>query len=358
MIAEGSGLPSMAKLGGWHVEYDKSNFSVVTHSQDTIDPAYVNNAKNYVSYMFITDDVQPNPYNTLPSHFDELLSLLDPSSSEGMHNLAVKSADLSGNPISGISIAVTSGSDAVTTDFTPLTYVSPPDTSFAVTPSDSGQYIFSHWENGSTSRTRTITLDSSKVITAYFRAESSTTLPSIMLINAMTQNGAELNMWATVGSNGNLVKTGFTPLTVTGTSGNSYTVTLSDYQTNMFNHWENGSTENSRTTVFSGYTFMTGFYGSESPEAIPKPAPILTINAVGLSGEARHMWTSIQSGGSTVETGYTPLSYSGTTGTSYTVTVRDYQDRVFDHWENGSTSRTRTITLDSSKVITAYFVAN
>lgn len=36
------------------------------------------------------------------------------------------------------------------------------------------------------------------------------------------------------------------------------------------------------------------------------------------------------------------------------MTVSDYGTRVFDHWKNGSTARTRTLTLDANTAITAH----
>lgn len=42
-------------------------------------------------------------------------------------------------------------------------------------------------------------------------------------------------------------------------------------------------------------------------------------------------------------------------GTTYTVTVHDYLDRQFDHWEDGSTERTRTLTISEDTTITAYY---
>jgi hypothetical protein len=56
-----------------------------------------------------------------------------------------------------------------------------------------------------------------------------------------------------------------------------------------------------------------------------------------------------------VQSGYTPLNYQGNSGATYTVTIADYQDLVFDHWENGSADRTRTVTLSSASTVTAYF---
>jgi hypothetical protein len=77
----------------------------------------------------------------------------------------------------------------------------------------------------------------------------------------------------------------------------------------------------------------------------------LTIEAYDQNGIIRRMHTTITPGAS----GYTPLTFTAAEGVSYTVTVQDYQDRVFDHWADGVTSRTRTVTLTTDLKLVAYY---
>src|SRR3989442_1167087 len=82
----------------------------------------------------------------------------------------------------------------------------------------------------------------------------------------------------------------------------------------------------------------------------------LVVKSVDLSGNSfAGMWTTIQSGGTTVKTGYTPVTFTATTGTQYTVTVSNYQNYVFNHWDDGSTNAARTITPTQSTTLTAYY---
>src|SRR5437899_2879709 len=82
----------------------------------------------------------------------------------------------------------------------------------------------------------------------------------------------------------------------------------------------------------------------------------LAVKSVDLSGNSfAGMWTTIQSGGTTVKTGYTPVTFTATTGTQYTVTVSNYQNYVFNHWDDGSTNAARTITPTQSTTLTAYY---
>lgn len=145
------------------------------------------------------------------------------------------------------------------------------------------------------------------------------------------------------------VATGYTPFAFSVESGTTYTVAVSDYQGKVFDHWDNGSANRTRTVTLSADTTLTAYYKTSVPSST------LTVNAVGPDGSAQHMWTVIQSGDSIVQSGYTPLNYQGNSGATYAVSVSDYQDLVFDHWENGSTDRTRTVTLSSATTVTAYF---
>jgi hypothetical protein len=43
-----------------------------------LDQAFVQSAKAYVGYIYLTDDTLPNPRDSLPAYFDQLLGLLGP----------------------------------------------------------------------------------------------------------------------------------------------------------------------------------------------------------------------------------------------------------------------------------------
>lgn len=77
--------PSVSQLqeNTYFPTYDPQYFSFAVKNVPTLDVAYVDEASGYVSFLYLTDDVEslsdPNPYNTLPRYFAELLDLLDPS---------------------------------------------------------------------------------------------------------------------------------------------------------------------------------------------------------------------------------------------------------------------------------------
>jgi hypothetical protein len=156
-------------------------------------------------------------------------------------------------------------------------------------------------------------------------------------------------MFVNLSRDGKQVAVGYTPFAFSVKSGTQYTVSVSDYQGRVFDHWEDNSTARTRALTLGTDTAITAYYRTSIS------GPVLTVNAVGPDGSVRHMWTTIKSGGATVQSGYAPLAYQGASGTAYTVAVSDYQDLVFDRWDNGSTDRARTVTLSSATTLTAHF---
>jgi hypothetical protein len=82
----------------------------------------------------------------------------------------------------------------------------------------------------------------------------------------------------------------------------------------------------------------------------------LSVNSLSLSGSpVNGLWTVVDSNGQQISTGFTPFTYSATTGTAYTITVADYQQYIFDHWESGSKSRSITIVPAQNTALNAYY---
>jgi hypothetical protein len=79
-IKESTSLASLSFLGGWHTEYDKSNFSFCVYAQSTLNTTYVKDAAQYVSLMYITNDSGSNPYDTVPPYFEQMVATLEQAS--------------------------------------------------------------------------------------------------------------------------------------------------------------------------------------------------------------------------------------------------------------------------------------
>lgn len=81
------------------------------------------------------------------------------------------------------------------------------------------------------------------------------------------------------------------------------------------------------------------------------------MEALTLDGQQLNMWTFVEQNGTIIQNGFTPMTVEVSLGTTYSITVSDYQNFIFDHWEDGSTQRTRVITPSESSTITAYYAS-
>ena len=172
---------------------------------------------------------------------------------------------------------------------------------------------------------------------------------------SITVNSANLagvsftGMWVELhASNGTTLANGYTPITFKVASGNAYTIVSSNYQNYVFNHWNDGTTTTSKTITPTQNTTLTEFYSTGQVS--------LKVKTVDLSGNViTGLWTTLVSGGTTIQTGYTTKTFTVTTGNQYTVTVSNYQNYVFDHWSDGNTNPNRVITPTQATTLVAYY---
>lgn len=171
-------------------------------------------------------------------------------------------------------------------------------------------------------------------------------------INSVDLSDNPVNgVWTVIRSaDGTVLKTGFTPLTFTGTFGTTFRVSVANYDGKVFHHWQDGSAERTRTVGLTANTTSTAVYDTGdslrgfTPLAYTEKQPNLTVNATTL-GDSRtlHMWAIID-----------PQS-TNSSGTTYKVYAGNYQDIVFDHWSDGSRDRIRTLTIGENTTITAFY---
>lgn len=121
-----------------------------------------------------------------------------------------------------------------------------------------------------------------------------------------------------------------------------------------FQSWSDGETEPVRTIMTpAGDTRLTALYG----EGEPATEHVLSVRSADVSGNPRtgHYVTVEYPRGNILDSGYTPLDFTGYEGAKYTVIIRDYRNSTFDRWEDNSASRVRTVTLQEDMTITAYY---
>ena len=100
----------------------------------------------------------------------------------------------------------------------------------------------------------------------------------------------------------------------------------------------------------------------------PTPSPLpsqsttvsLTVNSADLSGTASTgMWVELNdSSGSRIASGFTPTTFSVTSGAQYTVHAANWQNIVFNHWNDGNTSPARIIVPTQTATLTAYYTGS
>ena len=112
------------------------------------------------------------------------------------------------------------------------------------------------------------------------------------------------------------------------------------------------------TTSVNGIS-MSFFFDPNGPVKTKQSgtALSLTVNTADLSGNSiTGMYIELQdSTGKDIHTGYSPVTFSITSGQQYIVYANGYQSTVFNHWDDGSTSPARSITTTQSTTLTAYY---
>jgi hypothetical protein len=76
LIYESNGLPSVSSLSQW-AGYAPSNFGVIPYAVSSMNATFVQQARQYVEYSYLTNDDLPNPWDSLTSYFSDLLTALE-----------------------------------------------------------------------------------------------------------------------------------------------------------------------------------------------------------------------------------------------------------------------------------------
>ena len=165
---------------------------------------------------------------------------------------------------------------------------------------------------------------------------------------------------------GTILQEGYTPLNFTALEGTNYTVIIRDYRNSTFSHWEDGSTGRVRTVALSDDTTITAHYrtinGTSGTGGVAPDTPAityeLTVDSADLEGNilgGHHVIIESSDDGTVMHEGDTPLNYTSADGNSYTIIPQDTEEMVFNHWEDGSTVRDRTIVIDSDTALIAHY---
>ena len=152
-------------------------------------------------------------------------------------------------------------------------------------------------------------------------------------------------------TNGTAVASGDTPLTASVSRGAGYSVSVANYGSFVFEHWDDGSTSATQGVTVSGGTTVTATYGSKAATTASMTIQSFALDDASIAG----LPTTVTSNGNRVTTGVTPLTFTGTIGESYTVSIGNSSSYVFDDWSGGSRSQAQTVTLTQNMTLSAYF---
>jgi polyvinyl alcohol dehydrogenase (cytochrome) len=187
---------------------------------------------------------------------------------------------------------------------------------------------------------------------------------SSVTVNSVNQiNGAISGYYTALYQGGSVVASGFTPMTFATTSGLTYSVQVDNYGSCTFAHWSDGVTSNPRSfTATSSSTTFTAVYdcagvSGGSGGGGTGGASSLTVGSVNQNNSTINgYYTALfDSGGSVVASGFTPKTFSLTSGSIYSVKVDNYGSCNFYQWSDGVTSNPRTFTASGAMTFTAVY---
>ena len=183
VIHDNLSTPTVSLFSGWHSNFTKSNFSIISYDIPRINATYIENITQYVQYLYVTDDTLPNPFNHLPSYLDTLLTMIDTANEKNQTTvpMTVNSVSTNGTLLNGFWVIVQSDKNH-TSGFTPFSYSVIAGNQYYVTASNFGNYTFDHWDDGTTNNTRLVIPEKNMTLTAYYDAAGvkleNQTLPS------------------------------------------------------------------------------------------------------------------------------------------------------------------------------------
>jgi hypothetical protein len=228
-IYENPGYPSASSIQSAAMGYARTNFGMMAYGVGAPTQSYFQSVIPYVSYIYFTDQSGSNPYNALPSFLDTEMSQLS-------------SVDGSTTATSTTTVATTSTSASVITTASTQTATTNPKT---------------------TSTTHTTTTTTTKTTTLTSSSTSSQSRGTLVVQSDMLSGTPLDGLWTVIQSaSGATVATGYTPLTFHGTIGTQYTVNVSNYRTDVFNHWDSGSTDATRSFTLGATTTLTAYYNT------------------------------------------------------------------------------------------------
>jgi hypothetical protein len=184
--------------------------------------------------------------------------------------------------------------------------------------------------------------------------------PNLTVTSQDTSGDNLSGYWTVISQNGATVQTGFTPTSTILTAG-SYTVSVSDYGGYYFSHWSDGATTRDRSVSIgtSSTVNLVAVYSTSTGAGSVPIGSSITVNSQYSDGTSfSGMYVLMQQNSATLDTGFTPKTFSTTSGQTFALTPEDYTNAYFLKWSDGSTARTKIVTAaDSSSILVAIYAS-
>lgn len=272
VIYESPGLPTISNLAGWHTSYAKSNFSMIAFGVGLPTQSYVTSTTSDVSYIYATDDNLPNPYDTIPSYFGSLMAELDtgsvlptaPSAPTGLTATTASSSQINlswtapsnngGSAVTGYKIDRSNNGGSTWSTIVSNTG------SIGTTYSSTGLTANATYTFRVSAINVVGTSSPSNIVSAKTSATSTGSTVTITVKTVGLSGNTITGLWTTLISGGSTIKSGYTTKTYSVTAGHTYTVTVANYQKDVFDHWSNGNTNSHLVITPTQSVTLTAYY--------------------------------------------------------------------------------------------------
>ena len=176
ILYDNPGLPLVSSLGGWHTNFTRNNFSIVSYGVNDMNKTYVENIAKHVQYMYVTNSTLPNPFSTLPKYFDGLMGMIENDNKQNNKTssvfITVQSYSDNGVPINGLWTEIGSDKNNIS-GFTPFSSPVVSGNSYTITMSNFQNYTFDHWDDGTINSTKIIVPNKNITLSAYYGSSPS-----------------------------------------------------------------------------------------------------------------------------------------------------------------------------------------
>jgi YVTN family beta-propeller protein len=188
----------------------------------------------------------------------------------GASVLTIGTQDTNGKAISGYDVILySSNGQEMATGFSPVQFQVSDNQQYTVLVDDYGNYTFAHWlDSGSVDRYRTIASNGNLSLIAVYENTGVPPPSGYTRITVVTQNtvGSMINgYYTTFWQGGTLLHECYSTCSFFVLSGQTYQVTVADYRSEMFSHWQNGNTARFYTVIVPDSTTTSTLTATYTP---------------------------------------------------------------------------------------------